>query len=62
MVLRTPPPGPRQCLKVRGAIPPALAEGRIRFAGQQLGGWVKQVDAWKALGARYLIASRAAAG
>jgi len=40
-----------------GRDPAALPlEGRIRLAGQSPEGWVKQVDAWKALGARSLIA------
>jgi probable F420-dependent oxidoreductase len=31
-------------------------EGRIRLAGQTRDGWMRQVDAWKALGATSLIA------
>jgi hypothetical protein len=31
------------------------ANAAFRFAGQEPEGWAKQVDAWKALGASYLI-------
>ena len=37
-------------------------EGRIRLAGQDAGGWVKQVNAWKALGATSVIAEPRGAG
>jgi alkanesulfonate monooxygenase SsuD/methylene tetrahydromethanopterin reductase-like flavin-dependent oxidoreductase (luciferase family) len=37
-------------------------EGRIRLAGQTPDGWVKQVEAWKALGATSLIAEPRGAG
>ncbi len=37
-------------------------EGRIRLAGQSADGWVKQVDAWKALGASSVIAEPRGAG
>lgn len=37
-------------------------EGRIRLAGQGSGGWAKQVDAWKALGASSVIAEPRGAG
>jgi len=37
-------------------------EGRIRLAGQSPDGWAKQVDAWKALGATFLIAEPRGAG
>jgi alkanesulfonate monooxygenase SsuD/methylene tetrahydromethanopterin reductase-like flavin-dependent oxidoreductase (luciferase family) len=37
-------------------------EGRIRLAGQSPGGWVKQADAWKGLGATFLIAEPRGAG
>ena len=37
-------------------------EGRIRFAGQDADGWMKQVDAWTALGATHLIAEPRHAG
>jgi len=40
-----------------GRDPAALPlEGRVRLAGQNPDGWLKQVEAWKALGATYLIA------
>ena len=40
-----------------GRDPAALPlEGRIRLAGQEPDGWMKQVEAWKALGATSLIA------
>jgi len=40
-----------------GRDPRALPlEGRVRLAGQDPGGWAKQVDAWKSLGATSLIA------
>lgn len=37
-------------------------EGRIRLAGQGPDGWAKQVDAWKALGATFVIAEPRGAG
>src|SRR5262245_47667237 len=37
-------------------------EGRIRLAGQDASGWVKPVNAWKALGATSVIAGRRGAG
>jgi len=37
-------------------------EGRIRVAGQSSDGWAKQVDAWKALGATFVIAEPRGAG
>jgi len=37
-------------------------EGRIRLAGQTPDGWVKQVEAWKALGATSVIAEPRNAG
>jgi len=37
-------------------------EGRIRLAGQDASGWVKQVNAWKALGATSVIAEPRGAG
>jgi probable F420-dependent oxidoreductase len=37
-------------------------EGRIRLAGQDPDGWTKQVEAWKALGATFLIAEARGAG
>ena len=37
-------------------------EGRIRLAGQDTDGWMKQVEAWKALGATSLIAEPRGAG
>ena len=46
-----------------GRDPAALPlEGRVRLAGQDTDGWVKQVEAWKALGATYLIAEPRQAG
>ena len=36
-----------------GALP---LEGRIRLAGQEPDGWMKQVEAWRALGATSFIA------
>jgi probable F420-dependent oxidoreductase len=37
-------------------------EGRIRLAGHGPDGWTKQVEAWKALGATYVIAESRGAG
>ena len=37
-------------------------EGRIRLAGHDASGWVKQVNAWKALGATSVIAEPRGAG
>jgi alkanesulfonate monooxygenase SsuD/methylene tetrahydromethanopterin reductase-like flavin-dependent oxidoreductase (luciferase family) len=37
-------------------------EGRVRLAGQSPDGWMKQVEAWKALGATSLIAEPRGAG
>jgi probable F420-dependent oxidoreductase len=37
-------------------------EGRIRLAGHSPDGWVKQVEAWKALGATFVIAEARGAG
>ena len=37
-------------------------EGRVRLAGQDPNGWVKQVNAWKALGATSVIAEQRGAG
>lgn len=37
-------------------------EGRIRLAGQSPDGCVKRVEAWKALGATFLIAEPRGAG
>jgi probable F420-dependent oxidoreductase len=37
-------------------------EGRIRLAGQAPDGWTKQVDAWKALGASFVIAESRGGG
>ena len=37
-------------------------EGRIRLAGDDEGGWTKQVDAWKALGATSVIGEPRVAG
>jgi len=56
-------PGPALVARVHryareaGRDPAALPlEGRIRLAGQEPDGWMKQVEAWKALGATSLIA------
>jgi probable F420-dependent oxidoreductase len=46
-----------------GRDPAALPlEGRIRLAGQDRDGWLKQVDAWKRLGATSVIAEPRNAG
>jgi hypothetical protein len=46
-----------------GRDPAALPlEGRIRLAGQAPDGWLKQVHAWKALGATWVIAEPRNAG
>ena len=46
-----------------GRDPAALVlEGRIRPAGQDADGWVKQAEAWRALGATSLIAEPRGAG
>ena len=37
-------------------------EGRVRLAGQGPDGWGKQVEAWKALGATFVIAEPRGAG
>jgi probable F420-dependent oxidoreductase len=49
--------------RAAGRDPAALTlEGRIRLAGQGPDGWMKQVDAWTALGATSLIAEPRGAG
>jgi hypothetical protein len=46
-----------------GRDPAALPlEGRVRLAGQEPDGWIKQVQAWKALGATSIIAEPRNAG
>jgi probable F420-dependent oxidoreductase len=46
-----------------GRDPAALPlEGRVRLAGQKPEGWVKQIQAWKALGATSVIAEPRNAG
>src|SRR5262245_32015062 len=46
-----------QYAREAGRDPAALPlEGRVRLAGQEPDGWMKQVEAWKALGAASLIA------
>ena len=52
-----------QYAREAGRDPAALPlEGRIRLAGQTPDGWTKQVEAWKALGATFLIAEPRGAG
>jgi len=52
-----------QYAREAGRDPAALPlEGRIRLAGQEPDGWTKQVEAWKALGATFLIAEPRGAG
>jgi probable F420-dependent oxidoreductase len=52
-----------QYAREAGRDPAALPlEGRIRLAGQGPDGWAKQVDAWKALGATFVIAEPRGAG
>jgi hypothetical protein len=52
-----------QYAREAGRDPAALPlEGRVRLAGQGPDGWVKQVAAWKALGATSIIAEPRNAG
>ena len=49
--------------RAAGRDPAALPlEGRIRLAGQSPDGWLKQINAWKALGATSVIAEPRNAG
>jgi alkanesulfonate monooxygenase SsuD/methylene tetrahydromethanopterin reductase-like flavin-dependent oxidoreductase (luciferase family) len=52
-----------QYARQAGRDPASLPlEGRVRLAGQDPDGWIKQAEAWKALGATSLIAEPRNAG